>query len=157
MITLCFVCTGNICRSPTAEGIMQALVQAAGLTGQVTVASAGLSGNHVGEAADPRTRRTAEQRGLILRGTAKAVAVGDFERFDYVIALDRGHLSHLRTIARARASKVHLLRDFDPGSRKGSDVPDPYYGGPRGFEEVYDLCDAACRGLLAYLQRTHGL
>jgi protein-tyrosine phosphatase len=151
-VRILFVCAGNICRSPTAEGVMRRLVADAGLDGAVEVASAGTGGWHAGEPPDARATAAAARRGIPLAGAARQVTEEDFERFDLIVAMDRENLGELRAIApgqRARA-EVRLLREFDPASAGGEDldVPDPYYGGARGFETVLDLVAAACRGLL---------
>jgi protein-tyrosine phosphatase len=151
-VRILFVCAGNICRSPTAEGVMRRLAADAGLEGAVEIDSAGTGGWHAGEAADERATAAAAQRGITLSGVARQVTEEDFERFDLVLAMDRANLLDLRALApgtRALA-KVRLLREFDPASagREDLDVPDPYYGGARGFDTVLDLVEAACRGLL---------
>jgi protein-tyrosine phosphatase len=151
-VRILFVCTGNICRSPTAEGVMRRLVADAGLDGAVEIESAGTGGWHAGEPPDARATAAAARRGIALAGAARQVTEDDFERFDLIVAVDRENLGELRAIApgtRARA-KVRLLREFDPASAGGEDldVPDPYYGGARGFETVLDLVAAACTGLL---------
>lgn len=160
MVRLCFVCLGNICRSPTAEGIMLHLVKREGLFGRVHVDSAGTAAYHVGERPDPRTLRTAEARGVHLPSIARKWQRADFERFDYVLAMDRQNLANLRALApgQRERDKVHLLRSFDPLCTDGElDVPDPYYGEADGFERVFDICEAACRGLLDHLRQNHGL
>jgi protein-tyrosine phosphatase len=147
-----FVCLGNICRSPTAEGVMRRLVADAGLV--VEVESAGTGSWHVGEPPDARARDAAGRRGVVLEGTARQVTARDFERFDYVLAMDRENLGALRRLQRSSRTPSHayvgLLREFDPEARgRGDlDVPDPYYGGAEGYEEVLDLVEPACRGLL---------
>ena len=150
---LLFVCLGNICRSPTAEGVMRKLVREAGLEDRVEIDSAGTGGWHVGAAPDERATEAARRRGIALSGCARRVEPADFERFDLVLAMDRGNLRDLRALAPTpqAAEKVRLLREFDPrsGGAPDLDVPDPYYGGPDGFDEVLDLVEAACRGLLA--------
>jgi protein-tyrosine phosphatase len=151
-VRILFVCAGNICRSPTAEGVMRRLAADAGLEGAVEIDSAGTGGWHAGEPADERATAAAAQRGITLSGVARQVTEEDFERFDLVLAMDRANLLDLRALApgpRALA-KVRLLREFDPASagREDLDVPDPYYGGARGFDTVLDLVEAACRGLL---------
>jgi protein-tyrosine phosphatase len=155
MVRICFVCMGNICRSPTAEGVMRHLVAERGLTDRVTIESAGTGDWHVGEAADARSRAAAKTRGYRLDRRAQHFVPAFFARFDYVLAADGDNYSHLLRIAPddAARAKIHLLRDFDPDSPKGSHVPDPYYGGADGFEVVLDVCEAACRGLLAHLAR----
>lgn len=158
-IRVCFVCLGNICRSPTAEGVFLHLLDQAQLEDRVIADSAGTAGYHVGERPDPRTLATARGRGFSLPGVARQFVASDFERFDYILAMDRSNLSVLERLApddEARA-KLHLFRDFDPASPAGSEVPDPYYGGEDGFENVFDICTAAADGLLTHIKQTHGL
>ena len=160
-VRLLFVCLGNICRSPTAEGVMRALVREAGLQATVELDSAGTGGWHVGSAPDPRAAAAAGARGIELGGRARTVTSADFERFDLVLAMDRANARELRRLAgdEQQRAKVRLLREFDPAyahegtSASGADldVPDPYYGAAGGFEEVLDLVQAACRGLLAQI------
>jgi protein-tyrosine phosphatase len=180
-VRLLFVCLGNICRSPTAEGVMRALVHDAGLDGRIELDSAGVGSWHVGSRPDGRAAAAARARGISLDGRARTVTRDDFEDFDLLLAMDSSNLHELRRMApdqQARA-KVRLLREFDPASRaheleggtsrdpdrpdrdldvpdrdmdvsaRDLDVPDPYYGAPGGFEEVLDLVQAACAGLLA--------
>jgi protein-tyrosine phosphatase len=158
-VAVSFVCSGNICRSPTAEAVMRHLVAEAGLDGAVKVDSAGIGDWHVGEPPDERSAAVGRRRGMPLSGEARQWRRVDFTRFDYVLALDRGHLRALRALAPdpAAAARVRLLRSFDPVASGDLDVPDPYYGGPEGFEEVFDMCLAACRGLLAHIREAHGL
>ncbi|MDY0012410.1 MAG: low molecular weight protein-tyrosine-phosphatase [Rhodocyclaceae bacterium] len=147
-----FVCTGNICRSPTAEGVARARLTAAGLAHRVTVDSAGTHGYHAGEAPDPRAQKAARQRGFDLsRQRARALEPDDFERFDLVLAMDRGHLEIL--LARCPPVHQHKVRLFMAYARQHAvdEVPDPYYGGPQGFERVLDLCEDAVGGLLEEL------
>ncbi len=153
MVRICFVCMGNICRSPTAEAVMRHLVQQRGLDSSIIIESAGLGSWHVGDRADRRARAAAGRRGYALEGRAQQFTAGFFERFDYVLAADHENLRHLHRLASNPESlrKIHLLRDFDPASPKGSEVPVPYYGGAHGFESVLDICEAACRGLLDHL------
>lgn len=159
VLRLCFVCLGNICRSPTAEGVMQHLVDAEGLGDHVELDSAGTGAWHAGERADARARATAAGRGLELTSIARQFEPEDFARFDYVVAMDEQNLRELERLAASDddRAKLHLFRSFDPASPPGAAVPDPYYGGDQGFEEVFDICEAACRGLLAHLRREHGL
>jgi protein-tyrosine phosphatase len=158
-LRLCFVCLGNICRSPTAEGIMRTLVSQQGLDGYIDVESAGTGTWHLGELADSRARATAKARGVTLDRRAQQFSRESFDRFDYVLVMDEDIQKTIRRLSPAKEDheKVHVLRDFDPASPKGSRVPDPYYGGPDGFEDVFDICDAACRGLLAHLRASHAL
>jgi protein-tyrosine phosphatase len=151
-VRILFVCAGNICRSPTAEGVMRRLVADAGLDGAVEVESAGTGGWHAGEPPDARATAAAARRGIALAGAARRVTEADFEHFDLILAMDRENLGELRAIVPGQRApaKVGLLREFDPASAGGEDldVPDPYYGGARGFETVLDLVAAACTGLL---------
>jgi len=158
-IAISFVCMGNICRSPTAETVMRHLVKEAGLDGKILVDSAGTGDWHVGEERDRRTRAVATRRGMPITGPARQFTRHDFDRFELVLALDEDNARALRRLASSDESraKVHLLRDFEPGAPPGSEVPDPYYGGPEGFERVFDLCLEACRGLLDHLRRTYRL
>ncbi len=158
-VRLCFVCLGNICRSPTAEGIMRAIVRDAGLSARIDVESAGTGSWHLGERPDRRASTTAAARGVSLDSRAQQFMPEDFDRFDYVLVVDERVRSEIQGLARTGAErrKVHLLRAFDPASPAGAAVPDPYYGGQDGFDEVFDICDAACRGLLGHLRETHTL
>lgn len=150
MIRVCFVCLGNICRSPTAEAVFRRLVADARLGQKVVADSAGTAAYHVGEQADSRARSAGKQRGYELNGRARQFTRADFDRFDYVLAMDQDNLRALLKLASAddARAKVRLLRSFDPTASNGAEVPDPYYGGPRGFDEVIDICERACRGLL---------
>jgi protein-tyrosine phosphatase len=151
-----FVCMGNICRSPTAEGVMRAQLRQAGLEREVEVDSAGTGGWHAGEPPDERATAAAHRRGIVLEGAARQVRPADFEAFDLLVAMDRRNLRELQALApddEAR-EKVRLLREFDPATAGAPDVdvPDPYYGGERGFEDVLDMVEASCRGLIAELR-----
>jgi protein-tyrosine phosphatase len=158
-IRLSFVCLGNICRSPTAEAVMRHLIQREGLEKQVLLDSAGLGDWHVGAARDSRSQAVGRRRGVPLEGVARQFQAEDFARFEYVLAMDRNNYKGLLALAPDEASKakVRLLRSFDPASPPDAEVPDPYYGGPQGFDDVFDICEAACAGLLAHLRRTHAL
>jgi protein-tyrosine phosphatase len=147
---LLFVCMGNICRSPTAEGVMRHLLREQGLEDEVEIDSAGTGGWHAGDPPDARATEAAHRRGIVLEGAARQVRPSDFADYDLLLAADRQNLADLRAVAPSEAAraKVRLLREFDPASTGDLDVPDPYYGGPDGFEEVLDLVEAACRGLL---------
>ncbi len=156
-IRVLFVCMGNICRSPTAHGVFAALVDAAGLADRIEVDSAGTHGYHVGAPPDPRSQQTARARGVDLAALrARRFEAGDFVDFDYLLAMDRGNLADMLALrpddARAR---VHLMLDFAPDYGH-DEVPDPYFG-DAGFERVFDMIDAASRGLLAHLREQHDL
>ncbi len=150
MTRLLFICSGNICRSPTAEGVMRRLVAERGLDAEIEVDSAGIGGWHVGDAPDHRSAAAAARRGVTLEGAARQVRAQDFDDFDLLLAADRTHERDLRRLApdAEAAAKVRLLREFDAAAGADLDVPDPYYGGDDGFEEVLDLVEAACAGLL---------
>ncbi len=148
-----FVCLGNICRSPTAEAVFRALALREAPELQVWVDSAGTADYHVGSAPDRRALQAALRRGYDMSGRrARVVAPGDFERFDLLLAMDRSNWSALRAAApHARRERVRLFLEYGPDADV-LDVPDPYYGGPNGFEEVLDLIEAASRGLLQHLK-----
>ncbi|CAM5739211.1 putative Low molecular weight protein-tyrosine-phosphatase [Streptomyces afghaniensis 772] len=148
---VCFVCTGNICRSPMAESVFRARVAEAGLDGLVEVDSAGTGGWHEGDGADPRTAAVLEENGYATGHTARQFQPSWFSRLDLVVALDSGHLRALRRLAPTEqdAQKVRLLRSYDPAAGDDLDVPDPYYGGAEGFEECLEMVEAASAGLLA--------
>jgi protein-tyrosine phosphatase len=151
-----FVCLGNICRSPTAEGVMRALVNDAGLRDSIQLESAGTGAWHVGSPPDGRASEAARVRGVELDGHARQIRAEDFEQFDLLLAMDGENLRELQRQAPGddERAKVRLLREFDPASEGAGDldVPDPYYGGANGFDEVFELVHAACAGLLEHLR-----
>lgn len=152
MYRVCFVCTGNICRSPMAESVFRSHVADAGLSGLVEVDSAGTGGWHEGDGADPRTVAVLEAAGYEPGHRARQFRASWFTGLDLVIALDAGHLRDLRALAPTPedAAKVRLLRSYDPAASVAQgDVPDPYYGPLDGFEECLHLVEAASPGLLA--------
>ncbi|MEU6271182.1 low molecular weight protein-tyrosine-phosphatase [Streptomyces populi] len=148
---VCFVCTGNICRSPMAESVFRTHVARAGLDGLVEVDSAGTDGWHEGDGADERTVAVLEAGGYASDHAARQFQASWFSRLDLVIALDTGHLKALRRLAGSAgdAEKVRLLRSYDPAAGDDLDVPDPYYGHMEGFEECLEMVEAASPGLLA--------
>jgi protein-tyrosine phosphatase len=149
-----FICLGNICRSPTAEGVLRALAAREAPELPLEVDSAGTAGYHVGEPPDPRARHAAARRGYDLSELrARVVEPGDFERFDLILAMDEENLRVLKRRAPAHVhERLRLFLEFAPDSGT-ADVPDPYYGGTKGFEEVLDLVESAARGLLAHLRQ----
>jgi protein-tyrosine phosphatase len=168
---LLFVCLGNICRSPTAEGVMRALVSREGLERNIELDSAGTGAWHVGSSPDRRATEAARARGVTLEGRARQVRPEDFDDFDLLLAMDRKNLRELcrQVPGERQRAKLRLLREFDPASapredggsgeagsdvsdRSDLDVPDPYYGAAGGFDEVFELVQAACEGLLAQIR-----
>ncbi len=148
-----FVCMGNICRSPTAEGVFRHFVEQAGLSDNVEVDSAGTHAYHVGEPPDHRAQSAAERRGYSLHKIrARRVSDTDFESFDYVVAMDRLNMATLRDRAEPEHhAKISLFLEYTGANNL--DVPDPYYGGAAGFERVLDMVEDASRGLLEELKR----
>jgi len=148
-----FVCMGNICRSPTAEGVFRHYVNEAGLGHEIEVDSAGTHAYHVGEAPDRRSMAAAERRGVSLADLrARRVSDSDYERFDYIIAMDEDNQSRLLDQAPSEhRSKVTLFLSYTAGEE--SEVPDPYYGGAAGFERVLDLVEDASKGFLESIRR----
>ena len=153
MTSVLFVCMGNICRSPTAEGVFRHHAESAGLSDQLVIDSAGTHAYHVGEPADRRARAAAQRRGISLEGiAARRVAADDFERFDFILAMDEDNLIRLQAESPdEHQHKVRLFLEF--ADVHETEVPDPYYGGAAGFERVLDLVEEASRGLLETLSR----
>lgn len=153
MIRVVFVCMGNICRSPQAEGIFRHLVAREGLDHRFDIDSAGTGAWHVGELADPRTRAASRRHGIELTSMARQFVVDDFQRFDHIVAMDRRNLAHLQQMAPTEAdrARVRLLRTYDLLA-DDLDVPDPYYGEGDGFEKVFQICWKGCEGLLTSIK-----
>jgi protein-tyrosine phosphatase len=157
-ISVLFVCLGNICRSPLAEGVFRHILDEEGLSDRFLVDSAGTGSWHVGESPDHRAMRSAATHGVSLSGHARQVQPEDFRRFHYMVAMDRSNLSHLERYREGVGGEaaLYLLREFDPDGGPGAEVPDPYYGGPDGFEEVFTMVDRSCRELLSHILEEHG-
>jgi protein-tyrosine phosphatase len=153
MTRVCFVCLGNICRSPLAEGVFRHLAAQAGQAERFQVDSAGLGSWHVGEPPDARAIRVAGAHGVAVDGRARQFRPEDFKRFDLVLALDEDVYEGLGRLTRdgGQAGQVRYLRDFDPQAGRDRDVPDPYYGDAAAFERAYALIERSCQGLLAAL------
>ena len=149
-----FVCTGNICRSPTAEGVFRRAVESAGLEQKILIDSAGTHDYHVGHPPDRRTQLAAVQRGYDLAGLrARQVTRKDFVEFDYIVAMDRDNLSELRRLAPPQHhGKLSLFMEY-ASARRGEEVPDPYYGETQGFELVLDMAENAAAGLLEHIKK----
>ncbi len=156
-VRVLFVCTGNICRSPSAEGFFRALVEREGLSGVIETDSAGTGAWHVGEPPDRRSQAAARRRGVELAELrARKVELADFRRFDLIIAMDQGHLTALQRMVPAEQPPgvVTLFLSYLDNPPM-LDVPDPYYGGETGFEYVLDLIENGCAGLLNYLRQRY--
>ncbi len=150
---ICFVCLGNICRSPTAEAVMAHRLEFDDLDVHVEVESAGTGAWHAGHPPDERARDEAVRRGIAMGGTARQFVADDFARFDLVLAMDSDNAAALRALAPdddAR-TKVFLLRKFDPEAHDDQDVPDPYFGGQEGFAHVFDMVDRSITGLIGHI------
>jgi protein-tyrosine phosphatase len=159
MVRLCFVCLGNICRSPIGEGVMRHLLREAGLSQKVEVDSAGTAGYHAGEPPDRRARAAGRRFGVEVGGQARRFERADFERFDYVLAMDASNFEDLEQLASNQTArqKLHLLRSFDASAPAGASVPDPYYGDDDDFDDVVRICLSACAPLLERVRRDHAL
>jgi protein-tyrosine phosphatase len=162
LINILFVCLGNICRSPIAEGVFRQLVADAGLSDQIECDSAGTASYHLGDLPDRRTRENALEHGLTLTHRARRLIGEDLGLFTYIVAMDSANfeailkLSH-RSVGLIPDENVFLLREFDPVVSDQPDVPDPYYEGPEVFEDVYQIALRCCQQLLVYLIQEHNL
>ncbi|HEU0053291.1 MAG TPA: low molecular weight protein-tyrosine-phosphatase [Longimicrobium sp.] len=157
-IRVLFVCLGNICRSPLAEAVFRHEVERRGLADRFEIDSAGTSGYHRGAPPDRRSAETARRRGIELAGRSRQLGAADLRRFDYVVAMDGENLEEIRALQAAAGggARVHRLREWDP-SPSSLDVPDPYYGGPRGFDDVHDIVERSAAAFLDHLVREHRL
>lgn len=153
---ICVVCLGNICRSPMAEVVLRSRLQQAGLDGKVELESAGTGDWHAGEDMDSRARTELTRRGLDGSGhTARQIQASWLADYDLLLAMDQSNVAGLSELAGDDddlAARIRLLRSFDPDAATGAEVPDPYYGGPEEYAEVFDLVEAAARGLVSQLQ-----
>lgn len=151
-LNILFVCLGNICRSPLAEGVMKDLIDKHGLDKKIKIDSAGISGYHQGELPNPRMQSHAKKRGYNLTSRSRQVKVEDFDKFNYIIGMDDNNIDALNILAPSpyEQKKIHRMTDFCQNILVDH-VPDPYYGGASGFESVLDIVEDACQGLLKYL------
>ena len=157
VVRVCFVCLGNICRSPAAEAVLRQLLDEAGMAEFVEVDSAGTARYHLGDRPDPRTLAEAARRGIPIEHRARQLTRDELGEWDLIIAMDAHNLRDLRAMAAADGDvdRLRLLRSFDPSMGEpgvDADVPDPYYGEDVGFSEMFDLIEPACRGLVEHLQ-----
>jgi protein-tyrosine phosphatase len=154
-----FVCLGNICRSPLAEGVFRHILDGDGVSDRFRVDSAGTGGWHVGESPDFRATRIAATKGVTLAGHARQVQPEDFQRFDYILAMDRDNLENLEEYREKVGgdATLYLLREFDPEGGPGAEVPDPYYGDPSGFDGVFAMVERSCSALLDHIRDEEGV
>lgn len=162
MIAILFVCLGNICRSPVAEGVFRQLVSEADLSDQITCDSAGTASYHVGQLPDIRTRQNALGHDLTLAHRARRMTGEDLARFTYIITMDELNFEAVtklsqRAVGLSHDDTIFLLREFDPAVGDQPNVPDPYYEGPDVFEEVYQITHRCCGELLTYLRQRHSM
>lgn len=152
-LKICFVCLGNICRSPTAEGIFQHLVNERGLQSYFYIDSAGTSAHHIGEPANSKSQKIANKHGVELKSRARRFDPSDLEEFDLILAMDHENFDNLEKmdVKGAYSGKLFLMREFDPDPGTKA-VPDPYYGGIDGFQNVYDIIKRSCESLLDQLE-----
>lgn len=155
MYKVLFVCTGNICRSPSAEAVFRDMVKREGLSAQIAADSCGMGAWHVGDPPDRRSQATALERGVDMSALrARQIKAADFDGFDLLLAMDRGHLKDMRRMAPAGTEeKVQLFMDYAP-SGAPREVPDPYYGGEEGFSEVFTLIEKGSKGLLVHIRKS---
>jgi protein-tyrosine phosphatase len=153
-VKVCFVCLGNICRSPLAQGVFESLVKSEGLQDRIIISSAGVGNWHVGNPPDPRMQQTANSHGIHLSSHARQFQATDFKLMDLVLAMDCSNLNALKQIRPATElnDKLFLFRSFDPDSKDDLEVPDPYYGGGKGFEIVYQIVERTCPKILEHLK-----
>jgi protein-tyrosine phosphatase len=158
MINVLCLCLGNICRSPLAEGILKSVIKERGLDAQISVDSAGTNGYHDGEAADPRSQKTAQKHGLILTSKSRQITAGDYSKFDYILVMDDSNRKNVQRMAPNGTAlpTIYKIRAFD-NVQSGADVDDPYYGGQDGFDKAWDLLKESSTNFVDYLIKEHGL
>jgi protein-tyrosine phosphatase len=153
MIKVLFVCLGNICRSPLAEGVFKSFILRDNLNKSILCDSAGTAGYHIGALPDKRSIKIAEENGILLEHKGQKLGLSDFEEFDFIIAMDKNNYQDIISLQNKSKGKarVFLFRDFDPAGK--GDVPDPYHGTMKDFEEVYQMCYRTSENLLAFVQK----
>ena len=158
MIEVCFVCLGNICRSPLAQGVFEKCVADEGLQDQIQVSSAGTGSWHIGSPPDGRMQETANKHGVQLNSRGQQFQPADFFNFDLILAMDDSNLSILEQMCPnpQKAENLKLFRSFDPESNGDLDVPDPYYGGGKGFDIVFEIIDRTCPKILEFIKTRDG-
>ena len=156
-VRICFVCLGNICRSPLAEGVFSDLLKKEGLEDRILVDSAGTGNWHVGARADARMQATARSRGIELQSIAQQFEPGDFKHYDLVLAMDQSNHDSLEHMGSGRLAdgKLRMFRSFDPQHNGDLNVPDPYYGGDQGFENVFEIVHRTCPQILDHIKREY--
>lgn len=155
MVNVLFVCMGNICRSPMAQGVFEDLLRREGLEDEVFVDSAGTGAWHIGQPPDARAQESADKRGIDLsEQRARRVTPEDCQKFDYLIAMDVHNYESVSALCRSSRAEVRLLLEYAPNSSQ-KEVPDPYYGGPDGFEHALDLVEEAAQGLLEDVRKRY--
>ncbi|QPJ64934.1 MAG: low molecular weight phosphotyrosine protein phosphatase [Candidatus Nitrohelix vancouverensis] len=158
-ISVCFICLGNICRSPLAQGVFEDLIAKEGLENRILVSSAGVGDWHVGSPPDARMQNTARNRGITLNSRAQQIQTGDLKRLDLALAMDESNMLALKQIfpSSADPKKLRMFRSFDPQHNGDLNVPDPYYGGDAGFENVFDIVNRTCPQIIAFLKQEYAL
>ena len=154
---ICFVCQGNIIRSPLAENLFRYLTEKQELSEKYQVSSAGTSAYHVGEAPDRRMRQVAAEHGFEYTGRAKQFVLDDLNEYDLIVVMDKNNRRFIESMAQdeIHSKKIQMMREFDPQGSGDLDVPDPYYGGVEGFEETYQIVKRSCEGFLEHLESGH--
>lgn len=156
-VKVLFVCLGNICRSPLSAAIFKHKIKNNGMTSWVEVDSCGTSNYHIGDTADPRTLANASRNGISINHCVRKLSNDDLENFDFIFAMDKSNYQNILKLSNGGNfdHKIRMLRDFDPES-KGGEVPDPYHGGEKGFQEVFEILDRATTNFIAFLEKEYG-
>lgn len=155
-VKVLFVCLGNICRSPLAAAILKDKIKKNGMNSWVEVDSCGTSNYHIGDTADPRTLANASRNEIAIDHCVRQLSNQDLENFDFIIAMDKSNYQNILRLSNARnfEYKIRMMRDFDPVA-KGGEVPDPYHGNEKGFQEVFEMLDRSIKNFILFLQKEH--